>query len=105
MVSQEQGQNITRRQTFLPRDAKLIKKVNSKVKRKWIKRLDKSKTIYAKEGEQTEKGQRKVTVFFDKKSSEEIESDTEKACKQDRSSNRGNSVRQGTIKSGKGISM
>ena len=44
----------------------LIRKINSKVKKRWIKRLNRLKVLYEQEGDQLGKGQRKITKFFGK---------------------------------------
>ena len=76
------------------------KKVSSKVKKRWIKRLNRLKVINEKERYEIGKGQRKITRYF-RNESEETERNTKAVSQQDRRCDRGKKTKQGRKKSEK----
>ena len=68
---------------LLPREVNFPEKVNSKVKKRWVKCLDRLKAISEKERAETGKGQRKITRYF-RKGNEETERSTKTEAQEDR---------------------
>ena len=85
---------------LIPRDMGSWEKVSRKVKKRWIKRLNKLKGINEKEKYEIGKGQKKITMYF-RNESEETERNTGAVSCQDRRCDRGKTTKQGRKKSGK----
>ena len=85
---------------LLPREVNLVEKVNSKVKKIWIKRLDRFKAINEKERAETGKGQKKITRYF-KNGNKGTERNEKAVAQEDRRCDRGKTIKQGRKKSGK----
>ena len=85
---------------LLPRDLNSWEKVGRKVKKRWIKRLNKLKAINVKERDNAGRGQKKITRYF-RKESKETERGSGEDPFQERRSDRGRMTKQGRKKSGK----